>query len=153
MLLVAIQAFLAVAKHSKVPADAGAGTDVDVRERTVAARAASVIEKVKTKRGAFWCRVVGKVASLSRVWAVALQEVPADGNLIRVVLVLAGQRAATSTSSAEAWAGFVDVPRALSFSTSEAPTALGNIAPAVTSSFDLVSVRSWITMATFLELA
>ena len=53
MLLVAIEALLAVAKHSKVAADPLSRPDADVRERAVCTRAASVVGEVHAERRAF----------------------------------------------------------------------------------------------------
>lgn len=97
VLLVAVEPALTVAEHGKVAADALARADVDVRERTCRARAAALVEEVQTERGAFRRGVVGEVARLGGVGAVALQKVPADGDLGGVVLIQAGEAAAAGT--------------------------------------------------------
>ena len=72
MLLVAVETLLAIAKHSKVPANTFALTDADVWKGAVRAVAAAVVGEVHAERRAFRCRVVRKGAGLSCVGTVAL---------------------------------------------------------------------------------
>lgn len=87
VLLVAIEALLAVPEHGEVAADALARTYMHVRVEAVRARAAAVVGEVHTQWRALGRRVVRERARLSGVRAVALEERPADSDLVRVVLV------------------------------------------------------------------
>ena len=59
MLLFTVNAPLAVAKNSKVPADALSRTDTDMREETlVPVLASAVVSKMDTKRGTLWGWIV-----------------------------------------------------------------------------------------------
>lgn len=80
---------------------------------TIFSSASSIIGKMHAERRPFRGRVVREVTGLSRAGAVAMQKVPADGNLVRVMLVHAGQTAAAGTCSCEAGAGFVQIFHAL----------------------------------------
>ena len=58
MLLVAVQALLAVAEHGKVAADTVARADADVGEGAAWAGAAAVVGEVHAERRALWGWVV-----------------------------------------------------------------------------------------------
>ena len=87
MLLVAIEALLAVAKHRKVAADPLSRPDADVRERAIRTCATPVVGEVHAKWRALRRRIVRERAGFGGVRAGALQEGPADGDLGGIVLV------------------------------------------------------------------
>ena len=58
VLLVAVETLLAIAKHSKVPANTFALTDADVWKGAVRAVAAAVVGEVHAERRALWGWVV-----------------------------------------------------------------------------------------------
>ena len=107
MLLVAVETLLAIAKHSKVPANTFALTDADVWKGAVRAVAAAVVGEVHAERRALRSRVVRERAGVGGVRAGALQEGPADRDLGRVVLVHAGEaavaRACVSGQGGSCW--------------------------------------------------
>ena len=86
VLLVAVEAFLAVTEDGEVATDTLASADVDVRKMTIWPRAATV-DEVSTERSPLRSRIVRERARLVRVWALVVQKVPTNGNLRRVVLI------------------------------------------------------------------
>ena len=87
VLVFAVQAFLAVTKHSKVAADTLAAPDAHMGERTVHARAPASIGEVHAERCAFRRRVVRERAVGRAVRTGTLQKRPADRYLVGVVLI------------------------------------------------------------------
>ena len=87
VLLVAVDALVAVAKDGKVATDALAYADADVRERAADTGAAAVVGEVYAKWRALRRRIVRERAGFGGVRAGALQEGPADGDLGGIVLV------------------------------------------------------------------
>lgn len=66
-------------------------------EWTVIAVAASVVGKMYTKRRALRCWIMRQLAVVGVVGTVALQEVPTDGDLGRVMLIHACQATTAGT--------------------------------------------------------
>jgi hypothetical protein len=97
MLLVAVEAFIAIPEYGEVTADSLARTHTDVRERTFVASAATVVGEMYTKRCTLRCRIVRERAGVDGVGAVALKEIPADGDFGRIMLVHASKTTATGT--------------------------------------------------------
>lgn len=97
MLLIAVQSLGTIPKYSKVSAHALTSRYTDMWERTVLPVAAAIVGEVHTERCTLWCWVVRKVAGVGSVGALALEKVPANGDLGRVVLIHA--RKATTTGS------------------------------------------------------
>lgn len=89
-----------------------------MRKRAIVPGAPSVVGKVDTEWRPFQSWVVGKVACFSGVGTVAVQEVPTDRNLVRVMLIHASESTATSACSGETRARLVDIFHALVTSTS-----------------------------------
>jgi hypothetical protein len=58
-----------------------------MREWAVLASTASLVEEMKTEWRTFRCRIVGEGTRIRSIRAVALEEVPADGDLRRVMLI------------------------------------------------------------------
>ena len=73
MLLITVNALVAVTKHSKITADAVAGADTHMREQTaLALRTTAMVGKMHTKRRTLRSRLMRKGASLSSVCTVSL---------------------------------------------------------------------------------
>jgi hypothetical protein len=113
MLHIAVEALGAVTKYCEVATYAALLSYTNVWEVTIFPSASSVVGKMHAERRPFRGRVMREVTGFSRAGAVAMQKVPADGNLVRVMLVHASQTTAAGTCSCEAWAGFVQVFHAL----------------------------------------
>ena len=58
VLMLALQSFLAVTKHSKVATDAFTSPDAHMRVRTVRPRASTSVGKMHAERRTLWRRVV-----------------------------------------------------------------------------------------------
>ncbi len=98
MLVLAVESLLAVAKHSKVTADAFTGTNTDVGEGAVAPRTPTGVGEVYAERCPLGCWIVREGTGCCGVWTGTLEEGPADGNLGGIVSVWTCQ-----TSSACSW--------------------------------------------------
>jgi hypothetical protein len=91
VLLVAVQAFLAITKDSKVTTDTEPRTHIDMRKWTLFAGATTLVQEVKAERRAFRCWVMGKTAGFGSIGTIVLKEVPAYGYLGRIMLIHACQ--------------------------------------------------------------
>lgn len=109
MLLVAVEALFAVAEHREVAADTLTLAYAHVGEGAVGAVTPTVISKVHAERRAFWSRIVRESTSFRCVGTVALQEVPADGDLGGIVLIHASQATIASTCCCKSCAWLVDL--------------------------------------------
>ena len=74
----------------------------NVREWTILPSTPPVVRKMNTKGSTFRDGVMGEIAGLGGVGAIAMQKVPADRNLVGVVLVHTSE-----TTAAGAWAAVV----------------------------------------------
>jgi hypothetical protein len=97
MFLFAVETLFAIAQYSEVATHTMTWTNTNVWIRAVRPVAASVVGEVNTKRCSFRCRYVRQVACFGRVRAVALQKLPANRDLVRVMLIWTG-KAATATA-------------------------------------------------------
>lgn len=97
MLLVTVQALLAVSQNREIAAHALPRTHIHMRKGAFLARAPPLVEEMQAEGCALRGRVVREVAGIGRVRAVVLKEVPADGDLGGVVLIHACEATATST--------------------------------------------------------
>ena len=97
MLHLTIETFGAIAEHCKVATNAMSLAHANVRERTILPSTAPVVRKMNTKGRTFRDRVMGEVAGLGGVGTVAMQKVPADRNLVGVVLVHTSETTAAGT--------------------------------------------------------
>lgn len=91
MLHFTIEAFGAIPENCKVATDTMPLTHTDVRKRAVVAGAPSIVCKVHTERRAFGDWIVGKVACFSGAGTIAMQKVPADCDLVGIMLIHASQ--------------------------------------------------------------
>lgn len=97
MLLITVEALVAVSKDGKVTANPMARTHTDVGVWAFVAVAPAVVGKMDAQRSTLRCRVVRELASVDVIGAVALQKVPADGDFGCVVLVHASKTTTAST--------------------------------------------------------
>lgn len=97
MLLAAIISFLAIPKDSEVPADALALAHVHMREQAPDPCTPPFVQEMHTEGGSLGGGVVRQIACFGRAGAIALEEIPADGDLGRVVLIHARQAAIART--------------------------------------------------------
>lgn len=97
MLFVAIKSFFAIPKYGEIAADSMAGTHTDVRKWTFVASAATVVGEMYTQWCTLGCRFMGQLTSVGVVRAIALQEIPTDGDLRRIVLIHACKTTTAST--------------------------------------------------------
>lgn len=97
MLLVAIVPPFAVSKDSEIATDALSLAYVHVREETPNSCASPLVQEMHTERRSLGGGVMGQVARFGSAGAVALKEIPADGDFGGVVLIHARQSAIAST--------------------------------------------------------
>ena len=102
MLHLAVETFGTIAEDCKVATNAMSLAHANVRERTILPGTPPVVRKMNTEGSAFWDRVMRKIAGLGGVGTVAMQKVPADRNLVGVVLVHTSE-----TTAAGTWAAVV----------------------------------------------
>lgn len=74
----------------------------NVRERTILPSTPPVVRKMNTEGSTFRDGVMGEIARLGGVGAIAMQKAPADRNLVGVVLVHTSE-----TTAAGTWAAVV----------------------------------------------
>lgn len=108
VLLITIQPLFAVAEDSKVSADPFPFTDIHVREETAASCTTTFVEEVDAKRCTFGCRIMGELTSFGGVGTRVLKEIPANGNLGRVMLVHACEPAVASTCGSKPRTRLID---------------------------------------------
>lgn len=96
MLLVTVKALVTIPQDCKIATDSMSGTYTDVRIWTVVTSAAAVVGKMNAKRCTLRCWVVGELTIVGGVGAVALQEIPTDGDFSRIVLIHTSKATAAS---------------------------------------------------------
>lgn len=96
VLLGAVETSRAIAQHGEVATDTFTWPKANMGERTLFTTAATVIGEVHASRRAFGGRLMGKVASFGAVRTSSLGERPAEGNLIRVMLIRTSKASAAA---------------------------------------------------------
>lgn len=97
MLHLTIEAIGTIPEYRKVATDAMSLAHANVRERTIIPSTPPIVRKMNTEWSTFRDGIMGKIAGLGGVGTMTMQKIPADRNLVGVVLVHTGETTAAGT--------------------------------------------------------
>ena len=92
-----VETFGTIPEYCKVATNAMPLTHANVRERTFFPSTSPVVRKMNTEGSTFRSGVMRKIARLGGVGTIAMQKIPADRNLVGIVLVHTSETTAAGT--------------------------------------------------------